>query len=280
MIANPFCCPVCQEPLQQKEKNLRCVNNHSFDQARQGYWNLLLAHKKRSKDPGDNAEMVAARQHFLSQGHYQPLSDAINQIACSHLASLSETAQIVDMGCGEGYYTDRMQQALSDKEIENQIIALDISKHAVKTACKQNKSITWLVASGAAIPVEKHSQHLITVLFSRLMPESLSKATCEEGLLLLVWPAEQHLIELRQMIYQQIKPSTYNPVELLAEHYVSQQQQRLTFSFTLESEQDIQSLLDMTPHSQRLTDEKLQQLKQQDQLSLTFDCHIGVFKRL
>ncbi|MFC6671418.1 putative RNA methyltransferase [Marinobacterium aestuariivivens] len=65
-------CPVCREPLAQQARQLRCAGGHSFDQARQGYWNLLLVQRKRSKDPGDNAPMVQARRDFLDQGHYAP----------------------------------------------------------------------------------------------------------------------------------------------------------------------------------------------------------------
>ena len=140
----PLACPVCQQTLQQQDNNLRCSAGHSFDRAKQGYWNLLLSHKKKSKDPGDNAEMVQARRDFLDQGHYRQLSDQINQLV---LNSLPETpSRILDMGCGEGFYTAALEQALSDAGREDALIGLDISKHAVKSACAlaASPSTGWL----------------------------------------------------------------------------------------------------------------------------------------
>ena len=82
MTTSILLCPVCKESLQANESNksLSCENNHSFDRARQGYLNLLLAHKKKSKNPGDSQEMVIARQAFLNSNFYQPISDSLNQI--------------------------------------------------------------------------------------------------------------------------------------------------------------------------------------------------------
>ncbi len=47
-------CPLCQQALLLDEKSYRCENNHSFDQAKQGYVNLLPVQFKHSKEPGDN----------------------------------------------------------------------------------------------------------------------------------------------------------------------------------------------------------------------------------
>ncbi len=41
--------------------------------------NLLPVQNKRSLDPGDSKEMVAARRRFLEAGHYQPIADAVAQ---------------------------------------------------------------------------------------------------------------------------------------------------------------------------------------------------------
>lgn len=272
-------CPVCQNPLIQRDKNLRCEQGHSFDQAKQGYWNLLLVQNKRSKDPGDNMEMVQARRAFLDQSYYQPLSDRINQLSCQLLENKSD-AQVMDMGCGEGYYSARLADAFEQARIDAAISALDISKHAVKAACKRSKSIQWLVASGADMPVAAQSQDLLTVLFSRLMPEPFANVVKPGGNLLLVWPADNHLIELREMIYDQIKASSYDPAAQLAEFFQLTDQQRLSFPFELKRAEDVQALLQMTPHSQRMPETKRTQLAEQQSLALSFDVNIAVFQRL
>ncbi len=268
-------CPVCDAPLQQNAKNLRCENNHSFDAARQGYWNLLLAHKKRSKDPGDNPGMVAARRNFLEQGFYQPLSEKINSLAASALTD--EQAQVLDMGCGEGYYTERLHQHLNASGIKADAIGLDISKHAVKAACSRNKDITWLVASGANIPLPPKSLDLQLVLFSRLMPEAFHKPMKPGAKLLVAWPGEQHLIQLRQRIYTEIKTSQFDPVATLAPQFNLDRIETVSYDFTLSEPEQIAALLEMTPHSQRLTQEAREALCQLYSLPLTLDVKLGVF---
>ena len=84
-----FRCPVCHSPLQKEDTRFVCENRHSFDRAgrsRGGYVNLLLANKKSSSDPGDNALMISGRTTFLSAGYYQPLSDAL----CESVLSLPQ----------------------------------------------------------------------------------------------------------------------------------------------------------------------------------------------
>lgn len=274
----PLTCPVCKALLTQRERNLRCENNHSFDAAKQGYWNLLLAHKKRSKDPGDNAAMVLGRREFLAQDFYQPLSERINQLAVASVKQLSQP-HILDMGCGEGYYTVRLHKALSEAGIKANTTGLDISKHAVKAACQRNKHITWLVASGADIPLPDNCLDLQLVLFSRLMPEAFAKPMKQGAHLLVAWTGEQHLIELRQLIYKEIKESHFSPVKTLEAQFELMQQDNVNYTFTLESSEQIATLLAMTPHSQRLSVEAQERICQQSRLSLTLDVNLGLFTR-
>lgn len=272
-------CPVCKSDLLQQGKNLRCENNHSFDAARQGYWNLLLAHKKRSKDPGDNADMVTARRSFLDKGFYAPLSDKINELALEALSD-NPSPNILDMGCGEGYYTARLYDALNQQGLSPDLTGLDISKHAVKAACQRNKAITWLVASGVDIPVPGNSLDLQMVLFSRLMPEAFAKPMKPGSILLVAWPDEEHLIELRKLIYQEIKPSQFDPSKTLSGPFELKQTTKVSYRFELESSNDINTLLGMTPHSQRLSAEAKQLICDQEHLSLTLDVNLGLFTRL
>lgn len=271
----PLCCPLCEAPLAPVERALRCTAGHSFDQAKQGYWNLLPVQRKRSKDPGDNPAMVAARTAFLEQGFYQPIADTVIHTLTQQLVA-HPTPHILDMGCGEGYYTQQVQHALPNAKI----IGLDISKHAIKAACKRSTEITWLVASGANMPVPMHSQQLLLVMFSRVMPEAFAKVLEQDGLLVLVWPGEQHLIELRQMIYDDVRLQAYDPSSDLANTFSCEQITPLQFTFTLNNSASIQALLEMTPHSQRMPAERREHLLTHAQLTLTADINVGVFKRL
>lgn len=271
-------CPVCLEPLQGDKKHLECPNRHSYDAAKQGYWNLLLANQKRSKDPGDNAEMVQARRQFLALGHYQALADTIAE-RLAVLATEQDTPRILDMGCGEGYYTHRMQQRLELTGHNYQLAGLDISKHAVKAACNQTKALTWMVASGARMPVADASLDLLTVLFSRLMPEEFSRTLKPGAELLVAYPGEDHLIELRALIYDEVRHSGFKPESVLGEQFELISTEPVKYSFTLPDKIQISQLLAMTPHGWRINQAARDRLAKLNSLALTLDVSLARFKR-
>lgn len=95
-----YSCPLCHAPLSRSDNHYSCPQRHQFDLAKEGYVNLLPVQFKRSRDPGDSAEMMQARRAFLDAGHYQPLRDAIAE-RLRHYAP----TDLLDIGCGEGYYT-------------------------------------------------------------------------------------------------------------------------------------------------------------------------------
>ena len=127
---NLLMCPVCREALTLNERTWRCANSHSYDVAKQGYVNLHVVQHKHSKNPGDTPESVQARRAFLSAGHYAPLQQAVvNKVRELRIENL------LDIGCGEGYYTDAMQAEVL------QCVGVDIAKNAVQVAAKINKNI-------------------------------------------------------------------------------------------------------------------------------------------
>ena len=102
-------CPHCQVPLQPGSNgaSLVCANRHEFDRAREGYVNLLPANRKRSREPGDSAEMIAARRRVHESGAYVELATAIT----GQMASQATMKAMQDQGCGEGLYQDAMAAA-------------------------------------------------------------------------------------------------------------------------------------------------------------------------
>ncbi|MBL4796945.1 MAG: methyltransferase domain-containing protein [Oleispira sp.] len=295
MTTSILLCPVCKESLQANESNksLSCENNHSFDRARQGYLNLLLAHKKNSKNPGDSQEMVIARQAFLNSDFYRPISDSLNQIivdaALKIQALKSEKAiQVLDIGCGEGYYSQRIHHSLSDHQIEHNLFGLDISKDAVIAAAKRakaeaalvSKSVEseWLVASAIDIPLQAHSIDIATCLFTRLMPDSYHKVIKQDGYFICVNTGEKHLIELREKLYDEITKTEFDPVKNMGEDFELIDHQQVSYQNTLSSQQQIQDLLLMTPHNWRTKADKKEALTSLEELTVTIDAQIHVFK--
>ena len=99
-----FSCPKCKGALIEKCGTFLCESGHSFDIARAGYINLLPP--SGAKTHGDNKEMVAARRDFLNTGHYLPLAERISELARIHF---KKNARVLDVGCGEGYYTTKVE---------------------------------------------------------------------------------------------------------------------------------------------------------------------------
>lgn len=105
-----FRCPLCSGPLWEVPGGLRCPKGHRFDRAKEGYVHLLPVGQKHSLAPGDDKAMVNARRAFLDRGWYAPLREALEQLAVVHTGS---EPVVLDAGCGEGYYTQGVRQALT-----------------------------------------------------------------------------------------------------------------------------------------------------------------------
>ena len=137
-------CPLCQLNLQSVASGYQCANRHQFDRAKEGYVNLLPVQQKKSLDPGDSADMILARRNFLEAGFYQPLSDAVNAMLFAVLKS-SALPTLLVIGCGEGYYSNRLQRFLQTQQVTDLntttpavcLYGIDISKAAIKAAAKK-----------------------------------------------------------------------------------------------------------------------------------------------
>jgi 23S rRNA (guanine745-N1)-methyltransferase len=270
----PLCCPVCNHPLQQADSRLHCEQGHSFDRARQGYWNLLLPQRKRSKAPGDGAEMVQARQHFLQAGYYAPLAEAIVALLQPYSATTARQ-RLLDLGCGEGWYTDQLQRRLP-----LDVAGLDISKAAVRRASRRNREILWLVASAAEIPLAADCVDLVSLIFARLLPEPTARVVKPGGLLLVVYPGPDHLRTLRDLIYEQVRAgSGLDPEPALAPWFEPVSSQRLEFGFRLDTPEMVQNLLAMTPHGQRLNRAARERIATCSELNERADFRLALFRK-
>ncbi|BDX19055.1 SAM-dependent methyltransferase [Halopseudomonas aestusnigri] len=245
-------CPHCHAPLSNLERQWRCPAGHSYDQARQGYLNLLLVQFKNSKQPGDTPQMLACRQAFLDAGHYQPVSDAINQL----FAEFSPPT-LLDMGCGEGYYTERLARALPDTAIGG----FDISKDAIIRACRRSRSIRWMVASSARLPVADQSLDAALSVFSPWSADECLRTVKPGGRVLIVGPHSDHLLALRERLYDQIHP-TPALIKALPDGLRIASEQTLRYPLQLTSE-DLGNLIGMTPHGVRSRPERQQAIAEQ-----------------
>ena len=269
-------CPVCSEPLIRGEKEYRCGKNHSFDLAAQGYVNLLLSSKKHTAVPGDSKEMVAARGQFLGSGAYGFLRREAAQL-CVRLMQDRRAPVVVDAGCGEGYYTCGVSQALREQQSPGEIFGFDISKFALRSAGKKDKSITWAVASIFDMPLETASADLVLNIFAPLAAEEIARVVRPGGYLVTVTPGAEHLFEMKQILYPQPYRNDIEPIAVPG--FV--QTQRLTIRQTMELEgrQQIKALFQMTPYFWRTPKEGRERLETVEHLTTDGEFILTVYRR-
>lgn len=271
-------CPLCRQILSAEDKRWRCENNHSFDIAKQGYTNLLPVQNKKSKSPGDDASMVMARSQFLQGGYYQPLSSHINQLILSHLQQHSaSTANIIDAGCGEGYYSSQLRTAIGDATLAANITAMDISKFAVRAAAKRDKNIQWFVANSNALPVADHCADALLCLFSPLQAEEFYRCLKPQGLLLVASTGKDHLIELRELLYDEVRDTVFDPTAAVGKNFQAAGGYSVKYRIDLPDTPTIKNLFAMTPHYWRVSPERKTILETLDTLSLSVDIQLHCF---
>lgn len=286
-----FTCPLCQSPLILDQKTWHCTaqnsdqRQHSFDVAKQGYVNLLPVQQKKSKNPGDSEESIQARQRFLQAGFYQPLRQAIIDMAKD---ILPKNATWLDIGCGEGFYT----QGFLTLNPAN-LIALDISKPAVLTTAKTLKSIQStnqfatqvfsLVASASQVPLTDNSVDVISSIFSPILPQEFSRLLGEKGIVLIAKPAVGHLLQLREGLFDEVLPHDSDKfIEEMSPFFALANERTINYEIELNAEQ-LADLLTMTPYSYRAKPEKRQALlakcERESTMKLTIDFVIYVFSK-
>ena len=269
-------CPVCRQSLTTSNKGASCDNNHQFDRAKQGYFNLLQSHKKRSKDPGDDKMMVQARSEFLDAGHYSPVVNKLIEII-QELTGETGSPAIFDAGCGEGYYTTEVLKALTG----SQIIGLDISKPAIVACSKKSKQIEWLVGSVNDLPVMNNQFDIIISIFSRCDWQEFARILKPGGHVLVLAPGEKHLFELRQTIYEDVRPYPVDKqVEELPGDLKLINSQSVTAQMHLPDSKTIMNLLAMTPHYWHVKPEQKEKLKQKTELNCGLDMKLYTIQRL
>lgn len=259
-------CPICGNLLTKQDKSYRCEKGHSFDIARQGHVNLLPVQRKRSLNPGDTAQQVVSRRAFLDGGFYTPIRETLCALAKDHECH----GPILDVGCGEGYYSAGLSESL-----QAELLGLDISKEAVRYAAGRYKDAAWICASAAHLPVKDGSVGLLTSLFALTMPEEFKRVLRPDGAFIQVLAAEDHLLSLKNIIYPALHhKEKFTTPQIPGFRLV--ESRPLRFTFTVEGEQ-VQNLLSMTPHVYRISKEGAENLRQTKILTDTASCVLNLY---
>ncbi|BDS81092.1 TPA: putative RNA methyltransferase [Streptococcus pneumoniae] len=238
--ATAFACPICQENLTLLETNFKCCNRHSFDLAKFGYVNLAPQIKQSANYDKENFQN---RQQILEAGFYQAILDAVSDL----LASSKTTTTILDIGCGEGFYSRKLQESHSEKTF----YAFDISKDSVQIAAKSepNWAVNWFVGDLARLPIKDANMDILLDIFSPANYGEFRRVLSKDGILIKVIPTENHLKEIRQRVQDQLTNKEYSNQDIkehFQEHFSILSSQTASLTKTITAEQ-LQALLSMTP---------------------------------
>ena len=238
--ATAFACPICQENLTLVESSLKCNNRHSFDLAKFGYVNLAPQIKQSANYDKENFQN---RQQILEAGFYQAILDAVSDL----LANSKNAKTILDIGCGEGFYSRKLQERHPDKTF----YAFDISKDSVQIAAKSepNWAVNWFVGDLARLPIKDASMDILLDIFSPANYGEFRRVLSKDGILIKVIPTENHLKEIRQKVQDQLTNKDYSNQDIknhFQEHFTILSSQTASLTKTITADQ-LQALLSMTP---------------------------------
>lgn len=238
--ASAFACPICQENLTLVESSLKCSNRHSFDLAKFGYVNLAPQIKQSANYDKENFQN---RQQILEAGFYQAILKGISDL----LATNPSAQTVLDIGCGEGFYSRKLQETHSNKTF----YAFDISKDSVQIAAKSepNWAVNWFVGDLAHLPIKDASMNILLDIFSPANYGEFRRVLSKDGVLIKVIPTENHLKEIRHLVQDQLTKKDYSNQDIkdhFQEHFSIQSSQIASLTKPITTEQR-QALLSMTP---------------------------------
>jgi len=160
---------------------------------------LLQPQERRSKNPGDSKEAVAARRRYLDRGVAEKtLHDILTTIRGPRT---EDRGPLLDVGCGDGYYLDGIRRAL-----DVEAYGVDISVPAIDAAARRYSDCHFVVANADRfLPYADRSFGIVTSITSRMNPEEFRRVIRDDGLLIVAIPARDDLLELRSSILGEAK---------------------------------------------------------------------------
>lgn len=261
-------CPVCGRELYREDRTWRCENRHSFDIAKEGYVNLLSAH--RSGDTiGDNKEMVRSRRDFLNKGYYEPLARAVTECLSRYS---SDGDSVLDICCGEGYYT-----AYAAEQLERDFYGFDLSKNMVRLAAKRSCGAAFFVANIASVPICDYAVKAAFHLFAPFHAAEFGRILADDGVILTTIPGRDHLLGLKKILYDE--PYLNDEKEPSAEGLAAVERIRVRSEITLDNRDDILSLFQMTPYYYHTPTEGMNRLNSCESLSTPIEFVIIVYRK-
>ena len=271
-ILNVLRCPVCGASVAVREgagASLICggARTHCFDFAASGYVNLCTP---KQSGGGDSKQAVRARSEFLDRGFYAPVAEAICAAAIKHGKGV-----LVDAGCGEGYYS----MSIARRGVD--VIGADLSKFAVEAASKRAArenvdNAFFATASVFELPLKDSSVGTVINVFAPCAEQEFSRVLTENGVLVVAYAGERHLLGLKRVIYD--TAHTNSERADLPKSMTKIDETRVSYTVEVDTNESIMSLFAMTPYYWRTSVSDGEKLKGLTSLTTEVDIIVSVYK--
>lgn len=271
--------------MRADERTLVCTGGHSFDVARQGYVNLLR--RPPATGAGDTSSMVAARDAFLGQGHFEPFAIAVCE-AVEHAVGETRGAApegrrpwgVAEIGAGTGYYLARVVERCGAAFG----LATDVSVPAVRRAARSHPRVGAVVAdSWGVLPVLDGALDVVIDVFAPRSAGELARVLADDGRLVVLTPGPDHLDGLTEPLgLIHVDPDkTRRLSATLGSLFAEVHTRSVSWTAPL-GHRDVLDLIAMGPSSRHLTQEALTARMESlpDPADVRFSATVSVLRRI
>lgn len=206
-----FRCPVCKKSMKArwKEGRLVCKNRHSFDLSKKGYVNF----SGTGGIADYSKELFAARREIFSQGFYDPVTEELAQMIQSQPVQEDRPYRIVDVGCGEGFYSARLSQ-MDSLPSSCRFFACDLSRDAIGMAAGYRAPVCWCVADLTRLPFRNGRADLLLDILTPANYMEFQRVLKKGGILVKVVPGSGYLKEIREALSPRLLRKEYSNQEV------------------------------------------------------------------
>jgi 23S rRNA (guanine745-N1)-methyltransferase len=267
-------CPICSSPLEVIGNSYKCNNtlgkSHCFDIASSGYADLSY----RNGGGGDPKDAVTDRTLFLDKGYYAPLYEEILNLSKQYK---QECSLIIDAGCGECYYSEKLANCRSDSFL----IGFDLSKHAVRKAsvrrnARGGSNSFYAVSSIFGMPLIDSCADVVLSMFAPIAEHETKRILKHDGILIIGAAAEGHLYELKDAIYDEVYLNE-SRVDF-PKNMMFIDRHNIRYSVRIDNQDDIRRLFGMTPYRFRTSEASYNKLLSLEHLDVTVDVDFYVYR--
>ncbi len=266
-------CPCCKEQMELSAdgRSLYCKGQkkHCYDFSSKGYVNLAMSRT----NAGDSKQAVRSRTDFLNKGYYEPISNMLVDV----LKGVVPGGIVIDAGCGEGYYAERIARAGFS------VIGADLSKPAVSTAASRLRHIDSTdtfacVASIFEMPFADKCADAVVSVFAPCAQNESVRLLKDGGALVIVSAGEDHLLGLKEVIYD--NPYKNDARSDAPDKLGLYDVKRLKYSVTIDTNADILNLFSMTPYYWRTSPYDTAKLSNINSLTTPIDIIFSIYKKI